>query len=843
MMVARNNDLITLGEEVEKIPVELSYQIIKHFSAGLYTSPNKAVEELVANSYDAWATHVYVVLPDNLAGSDATIWVVDNGESMNENGFKDLWRIGESNKRDPGHESKERPPIGKFGIGKLATYVLAKELTYVCKKSGKYLAITMDFSKLEDDPGSKKVQLKVRKLNITEAQRILAPILVSKAKKGVSLFGDDAPKTWTVAAMSQLTAMAKKLTYGRLKMVLRTALPINPQFNLYFNGEQLKPGKINAPLIQNWQIGENDEVAKSLNYEVSKNTKSLSVVIPGLGKVWGEVELFENPVTVGKAENWGRSHGFFVMVRGRLINLHDELFGLEALSHGTFSRFRMVIHADGLDDYLRATRESVAEDEEGVKNLREYLKDKFNEARSKYNTWITEEDAEKSLSKRISSMPRSLSRQPLQLAIKRFLAGDIDKFFLINVPSHLGDGEKEKFLNDLDAAIQSEDFFKDVRFEALGLDQGMAIFDAGERCFKVNIVHPFFANYCEHTRSHEAFQLLAVSEVLTEAYLLEEGLSTDQVHNIMYRRDRFLRELVFGTQLSAPLVASLLDENRSNPKGFEKAVHEGMKSLGFEITPLAKVGEPEGIALARLGVRDEKFGKNESYTVTYDAKSTGGVRVSAKDVGAATIAQHRDDNNANFALVVAPGFDGDGDSESNAVKQAIASKITLITLADFMTLILIASSRPIGFRRLRDEFFDICRGPKDAHEWIEKILHGTLPETHLEDILETIWEMASDCPDPIKFAAVRERLAAKDDKFKNIKEKEIKEIMESVRRFARDLITIIDDRVFLENTPEIILKHVVAEANRLPAIILKGSMYESFMPNKKELEQKPNIKK
>ena len=33
----------------------------------------------------------------------------------------------------------------------------------------------------------------------------------------------------------------------------------------------------------------------------------------------------------------------------------------------------------------------------------------------------------------------------------------------------------------------------------------------------------------------------------------------------------------------------------------------------------------------------------------------------------------------NYSLVVAPGFDGDGDPKSNAVEQAIAENITLIT--------------------------------------------------------------------------------------------------------------------------------------------------------------------
>ena len=94
--------LQSVGQVKEKVPVELTYQIIHHFSEGLYTSPNKAIEELVANSYDAMATHVDVVLPDNLSEQDATVWVVDDGEAMNIEKFHELWLIGESRKREAG---------------------------------------------------------------------------------------------------------------------------------------------------------------------------------------------------------------------------------------------------------------------------------------------------------------------------------------------------------------------------------------------------------------------------------------------------------------------------------------------------------------------------------------------------------------------------------------------------------------------------------------------------------------------------------------------------------------------------------------------------------------------
>ena len=39
-----------VGKEADKIDVRVSYHIIKLFSDGLYSSPNKAVEELVSNA-------------------------------------------------------------------------------------------------------------------------------------------------------------------------------------------------------------------------------------------------------------------------------------------------------------------------------------------------------------------------------------------------------------------------------------------------------------------------------------------------------------------------------------------------------------------------------------------------------------------------------------------------------------------------------------------------------------------------------------------------------------------------------------------------------------------------
>src|SRR3954467_709867 len=72
-------DFVTAGTETSQIDVRISYRIIELFSQGLYRSPNKAVEELVSNSFDAGATKVHVVLSPDLLPADSTIAIIDNG--------------------------------------------------------------------------------------------------------------------------------------------------------------------------------------------------------------------------------------------------------------------------------------------------------------------------------------------------------------------------------------------------------------------------------------------------------------------------------------------------------------------------------------------------------------------------------------------------------------------------------------------------------------------------------------------------------------------------------------------------------------------------------------------
>ena len=252
----------TLGKEKLDIEVRISYRIIQLFSEGLYSSPNKAIEELVSNSFDAGATNVHVILASDLSADDASITVIDDGIGMDEKGLQEHWLIGVSNKRTLSTPPKGRKQIGKFGIGKLATYVLAKRLTHISKVGSKYYSTSMDFTKIPEGPGTgiyteEKVTLPLRILTEGEAKGAVGPWLNGSKEgyKALKLFGHGAAKAWTVAIMSDLKPMASEILRGRLRWILQTAMPLRDDFALYLDGNRLLPSKLALKKVGHWVLG------------------------------------------------------------------------------------------------------------------------------------------------------------------------------------------------------------------------------------------------------------------------------------------------------------------------------------------------------------------------------------------------------------------------------------------------------------------------------------------------------------------------------------------------------------------------------------------------------------
>ena len=367
-----------LGRETDRIPVRLSHRIITLFSEGLYTSPNKAIEELVANSFDAGAETVHVVTSLGGGGDGDTIAVFDDGEGMDGSGLKSHWLIGRTNKRSLSSAPRGRLQIGKFGIGKLATYVLANRLTHISRQGKKYYSASMNFREISSDAdreggGERQIEIPLRTLTDSEARKAVGMWAGSGQlrKSGMGLFGKGSPRSWTVSIMSDLKPMAGEIRIGMLVWILRTALPLRSDFKVWLNGNEIRPSKADRSPVVRRIIGKDLADLGPVKIAAKKSTDAslprssehrFGLDVEGLGRITGYAEAYDAPLG-GKSDVWGRSSGFFVYARGRLVNAADGHFGIlpNELRHGTFSRFRAVVHIDKLDDDLRSSREAIGD--------------------------------------------------------------------------------------------------------------------------------------------------------------------------------------------------------------------------------------------------------------------------------------------------------------------------------------------------------------------------------------------------------------------------------------------------------------------------------------------------
>ena len=596
-------DPSTTGKVTGQIVVELSYRIIELFSGGLYSSPNKAFEELVANSYDADASIVGVGVPGDIINDDF-LWVLDNGSGMDSAGLSDLWKIGESIKRTKQNKAK-RMQIGRFGIGKLATFILASKLTHISKKRGKYRVVTMDFSKLDTMSNrAEVVKLDERTLTVQEARPLVEQYVKSKGVDlaPFALFGTKAAKSWTLSLMSMLKPRAHEIKVGRLQWVLSTALPLNPGFQLYFNGTKLESSKVGVPVDKKWIFGKDDKIAEqNPNYQVWRKAGKTGVTLPNLPKVHGEMILYKESLATGKSEQLSRSHGIFLMVRNRLINLDEPLLpGMGPFAHGAYNKTRIIVHADELDALITSTRESIKE-APAYADLKQYLTRKFTEL---HKYWL-EKNAEKEklqdVSYKLSVASYSLTRAPLFHSARQLMEGHAKNSLLMNVPEYESQTEIDDFISALKEDLESEKgIIRHYENEYISPSFPMCRLDFPSRTVHLNMLHPFVIFSLDSANDILSIQLLATAEILNEAQLIEAGIDDDKRRSLIHKRDQTLREIASSDKNNPATIAQMIAESERNASGLEDAVVAAFNCLGFDAVRISGSGKPDGIAQAHL---------------------------------------------------------------------------------------------------------------------------------------------------------------------------------------------------------------------------------------------------
>lgn len=828
----------TIGTATSTIPVRLSYKIVELFSEGLYASPNKAIEELVANAFDAGALKVVVLLPSDFHAQNASIVVVDDGEGMDAAGLRQHWLIGLSNKRDLTKLPKGRLQIGKFGIGKLATYVLAGRLTHITKKDGKFYSTSMDYTRIDTrtkgglEPKT-PIEIDLRELTESEAKAALTTWTNTNAFKNsdFKLFGKGAPASWTFAILSDLKEKVHEIKRGTLEWVLRTALPLRDDFGIYLDGKKLEPSKAGKGRLKKWVLGKDVEklpkpasddleAREDENQPVESETR-FGLDHKDLGRITGYAEAYKNMLT-GKSDEWGRSDGFFVYVLGRLINVNDGHFGIkpDELRHGTFGRMRVVVHMNGLDPFLQSDREHIREGPilDDAQNI---LRAIFNFVRPFIDKHDAGEDPGTKLARKLGGSPASLSRRPIIELARATLAGKIKSRYLA-LPPATTETERENIILGLEQRAETPEHFVaglDFVYNAT-LDDGIAVYDALTGRLRINGLHPFVGAFFDEFTSKTSglpLEMFAMAEVLLESHLFQAGLKQDQIDDVMRARDELLRYVAQESgRRTALSVANALRNARNDEDKLEIEVVESFRSLGFDSTRVGGKDKPDGVAKAHLSPGEDK--QTRRYTVSLEAKSKKkeGAKLKTKIFGVSTIVRHRDEAKCDHAVVVAPAFDHSPGKDSALAKEIKTDRestinngnpktITAIHIEDLARLVQLRPLRQLGLAKIR-ELFQTCSLPEECKAWIDALEKSKVVKPPYEQIIKAIEELQEDSRnEPVSYGELRNELKHARPPIKYEDLQELIDLCKGMSQMAPGFIMATDRTVELDQSPQNVL--------------------------------------
>ncbi|QJR36776.1 ATP-binding protein [Gemmatimonas groenlandica] len=296
-----------------------SPRILEHLGIAAYNSVQKCLAELVANAYDADASHVVIELPDVLDDS-STISIADDGVGMTAAALtKKFLHVGRNRRADGERTAKQRLVIGSKGIGKLAGFGIASRVRLTTRSDGLQSAITIDKSALDN------VQSLVgHKIDVVQTPSELAP--------------------GTKIELIQLHAGLKMPSADSLRRHLYRSMPMGPGFSVTVNGVECTAEEV---------LGDRTDFAEQ---------------VPGVGQVTGFYVL---------ASTRQKRPGLSVRVRGRIVQA-PSLFSLDTRAHGFFTAEKIVgeIRAEFLDpedpgqdrqDLIKTSRDGFLEDSETVR--------------------------------------------------------------------------------------------------------------------------------------------------------------------------------------------------------------------------------------------------------------------------------------------------------------------------------------------------------------------------------------------------------------------------------------------------------------------------------------------
>ena len=798
-----------IGETLrDPVPVTLSPELIGLLSDQLYRSPSKAVEELVINGYDADADEARIFVEDpGIAGDFVVIY--DNGSGMTYEGIADLWKVGRPKPRtEQLSKHAERKQIGKFGIGKLSTYAIANRVSYISKTDGHHLGVTINYSDFRPKPDRTTTAVELQVREIAAFHQLWGDTTFSSAVERLGLSSDDVESqpSWTIVILEDLKPKAHAMELGRLRWVLRTAMPMSSQFRLFLNGKEVRSSKEDFEVVVGFDI--KDMRTERIDALRTKTKEAWNVSDVGLTSnsfpsgISGDVKVTRKTL-LGKSADVFRSEGFFVYVRGRLVNEEDARFGLHELSHATLNRFRAVIVADDLDEVITANRESM----ENVKLYRDaqsVLNEIFNEARSRYNEYIREKESRPLTARQEeerSWVPERLVEWPTADAItaysEDFKGAEPDESWMyLRVDPQTDVSELASSLYSTIGSGRGHPYT--YEYSALTSAGRLVYFDPHRSTFTINQDHELTRAYASDPSAQRLLHDLVTGEALLEVYLREAGLPPSTIGEVLEKRDLLFRGLADAQMFSLEGLSTYISESAASSTELEIALVAGTRALGFVTKHLGASGQPDGIA------RFTDFPEGEQ-KIILEAKSSVGTP-STKDIDFASISTHMARHSANGCLLIAPSFQGG--ENGNAAVSARDLRISCWTVEQFARVVGSAEARQVSARDILKivltEFspYDVTRVITELLEaptWESRALYAAVVRA-----LRELHEVLPKSPRSVTMIATE---IARMDDFENVEESD-------VHRAVSDLVGASQGALLLRGENHVVLNVDYDELDR-----------------------------
>lgn len=356
---------------------EISLSVLNHLGRKLYRSFITVLGEAISNAWDADATNVWIYLDiDN-----NTMVIKDDGQGMSKDDFQDKFlKIGYSKRKDGSRSpERDRPFIGRKGIGKLALLSCAEMITVVSKVyGGQYVGGVIDNSGLD----------KAITDDLTPNEYPLQDWNSASLKPYIRNHGQG-----TIILFEKINEGVRH-TLGFLKksiaLYFRFSL-LDDGFNIFLNDEKITTSCLDDLAMKTeflWEINDIRDPYVAYLKRISTPKRNESRTLKVRGDIKGFIASVERPRDL-KITTADERVGVDLFVNGRLRE--KDILKHMPTARVVESYLYGQIHCDLLDDKVdrfTSSRENVVADDPKFAKAMELLKTKIlNEVLNDWDTW------------------------------------------------------------------------------------------------------------------------------------------------------------------------------------------------------------------------------------------------------------------------------------------------------------------------------------------------------------------------------------------------------------------------------------------------------------------------